>query len=110
MSKILITGFSESRGIAKQGTGRPYTILRLFPLAPMRGWENDHGSSVGFGFASDDNKSFNVADDAQLIGRLKNVPYPSYLELIRSDDPNDPTKMIVTDFKVVGDPVKLVLA
>lgn len=108
MAKLLVIGFSESRGVSAKN-GSAYCIVRLFPLVPSRQWKTDNGQCSGAGFCTDENRAFSVLDDAQLIAQLKAVQYPCYMELTKSDDPTDPTKTVVSGFKVVGEPIKTML-
>lgn len=109
MAKFLILGFSTSRGVSREGKGSRYDILRLVVPSKMRSGKNENWEGNCAGYSVDDKKCFNVSDDPVLVSRLMQVNYPCYMELIRTDDPENPTATLVSDFKVIGDPIKLVL-
>ncbi|WP_158587205.1 hypothetical protein [Motilimonas pumila] len=99
MAKLLVAGYSNSRGKAKS-TGRPYNIARLHVLTKIREWSNDNGRGIGAGFETADDKAIPVnPEDTSLEAKLLELDYPAFYEVELSPNPEDPTKNIVTNIK-----------
>lgn len=95
-----VTGFTHSKGISKTKQ-KPYNMGRLYRLADIRVWENENGRCRAAGFQTDDQTSFEVfVQDDRLVNDLLLVKYPCELDLQFEPNPDDPTRNVVTGFKV----------
>ena len=98
---IFITGFSHSKGIAKN-TQKPYNMARLYRLSEIRTWQNDLGIGRAAGFLADDKSGFDVNIlDERLLNDLLLIKYPCELDLNFEPHPEDPTRNVVSGFKTV---------
>lgn len=96
-----VTGFSHMKGVSKL-TNNPYEMARLFRLSPLRAWENEKGRSRVAGFQTDEKTAFDVfTGQERVINDLLLVNYPCQLDLTFEPHPEDPTKNVVTGFKMV---------
>ncbi len=99
--KMQITGFSHSAGISAKNR-KPYEMARLSRLTEIRAWKNDNGESRVAGFETNERHTLEVyTGELKLINDLLLVSYPTELDLTFEPHPDDPTKNIVTGFKVV---------
>lgn len=95
------TGFTHSKGIAKT-SGKPYNMAKLFRLSEIKPWKNDNGEGRAAGYHTDDRSSFDVyVGDDKLVQNLLLVNYPAHLDLNFEPHPEDPTRNIVTGFKLI---------
>ncbi len=100
--KMQITGFSHSAGISAKNR-KPYEMARLNRLTEIFAWKNDNGESRTAGFETNERHTLEVyTDDKKLINDLLLVSYPVELDLTFEPSPDDPTKNVVTAFKVVS--------
>jgi len=96
-----VTGFSHMKGVSKRNN-KPYEMARLFRLTELRAWENDNGRSRVAGYQTDDQTAFDVfTGQERVINDLLLVNYPCELDLTFEPHPEDPTRNIVTGFKMV---------
>lgn len=107
----MVTGFTDTQGVAQKGTGKPYKIGRLFRLTPIKGWENEHGRQITAGYNAEERMSLDIDLNRQgLASKLLALQehYPCDLEIIIEPHPEDPLKNIIVDvlhpmFKAKGE-------
>ncbi len=96
-----ITGFTHSKGISGK-TGKPYDMAQLHRLSEIRPWKNDNGEGRAAGFHTDERAAFSVfTGDPKLVSNLLLITYPCEMDLTFEPHPEDPTRNVVTGFKVV---------
>lgn len=99
--KMQITGFSHSSGRSAK-SGKPYDMARLNRLTEIRPWKNDNGEGRCAGYETNERQTLEVyTGDKTLINNLLLLDYPAELDLTFEPHPEDPTRNIVTAFKVV---------
>ena len=93
LSGVLPVRAYKMSGISKAGT--QYAFAKLEYLVPSRSFSNEKTNIVNVGY---DLREINL--DEQSFVKFSELPFLTHVDFVLTCDPRDPTKNIVSDWKV----------